>query len=296
MKIDLIHYKRPVVIAEIGCNHKGDMRIAEQMIKNASACGADYVKFQKRNNKYLLKNDFYKPHPEPWNSYGKNYGEHREFLEFNIKQHKKLSQICKKNKIKYSVSVWEVKSAKEIVDSQISLDYLKIPSACNLDFELHEYLLKNFKKKIHISTGMTTKKEISKILNFYEKKKRLKDIVLYSCVSSYPANFKDISLLDLLELRKKYQSKINSIGFSGHHLGISVDIAALTLGAEYIERHFTLDRSWKGTDHAASLEPVGLNKLIRDLSHTFDALKFKKKNGLLNSERFQRKKLKRFAL
>ena len=102
-----IKYTKPIVIAEIGCNHKGDLKIAKEMIKIAAESGADYVKFQKRDNKYLLGDKYNIPHPVPENSYGKTYGMHREFLEFNIKQHKELYLTCKKYKIGYSISVWE---------------------------------------------------------------------------------------------------------------------------------------------------------------------------------------------
>ena len=285
-------YKKPIVVAEIGCNHKGDFNIAKKMIKVASENGATYVKFQKRDNKYLLKEDYFKPHPNPINSYGKNYGEHREFLEFSIKQHERLYLECKKNKIKYATSVWEKKSAESIINSKINLDFLKVPSACNLDFELLEILCKKFKKKIHLSLGMTSRKEIKKIFAFFKKFKRHKDLVFYSCTSSYPSEFKDICLLEISRLKKEFDKKVNNISFSGHHKGIAVDISAYTLGAEYIERHFTLDRTWKGTDHAASLEPEGLRKLTRDLNKVYEALKYKK--DILSAEKYQRKKLKRF--
>ena len=256
-----VNYKKPIVIAEIGCNHKGDIRIAKELIKIAALSGASYAKFQKRDNKYLLKEKYDDPHPVPENSYGKTYGKHREFLEFNIKQHQILAKECFKNKIKYSVSVWEINSAKQIIKSKINLDFIKVPSACNLDFELLAFLAKNFKKKIHISLGMTKKVEIKKIFNFFKKYNRSKDIVFYACTSDYPASFENLCLLEISNLKKKYMNKISDIAFSGHHLGIASDIAAYTLGASYIERHFTLDRSWKGTDHAASLEPTGLKKL-----------------------------------
>jgi|TARA_B110000483_G_scaffold237402_1_gene312109 N-acetylneuraminate synthase len=287
-----MNYTKPIVIAEIGCNHKGDLNLAKKLIKSAAQCGADYAKFQKRDNRYLLKDDYFKPHPNPMNSYGSNYGEHREFLEFNIKQHKILFLECLKNKIKYSVSVWEKKSAEDIVKSKLKLDYVKVPSACNLDFELLEYLALKFKKKIHLSLGMTTAEETNKIYNFFKKHKREKDLIFYSCTSSYPSEFKDICLLEISKLKKKYGNKVDKISFSGHHKGIAVDVAAYTLGAVFIERHFTLDRTWKGTDHAASLEPDGLNKLVRDLGTIHLALKFK--NKILGAEKYQRKKLKRF--
>lgn len=261
------------------------------MILEAHRAGADYVKFQKRDNKKLLGNKYFEAHPVPENSYGATYGEHREYLEFSIKQHKQLFNFCKKIGIGYSTSVWEKYSAIELIRSKIPLDFIKVPSACNLDFELLEILAKKFKKKIHISLGMTTGKEINKIYLFFKKYKRNKDLVFYACTSDYPAKFEDLCLLEIEKLNKKYKNKINSIAFSGHHLGIAVDIAATMLGITHIERHFTLDRSWKGTDHSASLEISGLTKLVRDIKILEKSLKYK--NGkILKSELFQRKKLK----
>ena len=285
-------YSKPIVVAEIGCNHQGSLDQAKKLIREASKCGADYAKFQKRDNKYLLKNTYNDPHPVPSNSFGNSYGDHREFLEFNINQHKILFSECIKNNIKYSVSVWEKKSAEDIVNSRMKLDYVKVPSACNLDFELLDFLVKKFKKKIHVSLGMTSKKEISKIYNFFKKNKRLKDLILYACTSKYPVNYKDLCLLEILNLKEKYERYIDAVSFSGHHRGIAVDMAALTLGAKYFERHFTLDRTLKGTDHAASLEADGLSKLVRDLNNTFDSLTFKP-TKILDAEKEQRKKLKR---
>ncbi len=289
----MIKYKKPILIAEIGCNHMGNINIAKKMIETAALSGADYVKFQKRNNKYLLGNEYNKPHPVPENSFANSYGQHREFLEFNISQHKKLNKFCKKKKIKYATSVWEVKSAAEIVKSKMEMDFIKVPSACNLDFELLKYLVKNFKKKIHLSTGMTKEKEISKIIKFFKINKRIKDLVLYICTSDYPARDEDICLLEINKIKSKYKLKNEQIGFSGHHLGIAIDPIAYSLGAHFLERHFTLDRTLKGTDHAASLEPTGLSKLKRNLLVAFKALSYKNKSGLLKNELFQRKKLKR---
>ena len=286
-------YKKPILIAEIGCNHKGDLQIAKQMIEIAAQCGADYAKFQKRDNKFLLGDNFNKPHPVPENSYGKTYGKHRDYLEFSINQHKILQKHCIKNNIKYATSVWEAKSAEELIKSKIPLDFIKVPSACNLDFSLLKVLATKFKKDIHISLGMTTQKEISKIFNFFRKYKRQKKLIFYVCTSDYPSKFSDICLLEIPKLKKKYKNKIKNIAFSGHHLGISIDNVAFALGANIIERHFTLNRTWKGTDHAASLEPEGLRKLKRDLNNTYLSLQEKPKNKILNSEIFQRNKLKR---
>ncbi|MFC4094379.1 N-acetylneuraminate synthase family protein [Euzebyella saccharophila] len=284
-------YKKPYVIAEIGCNHKGDIKIAKELINMAKIFGnADAVKFQKRNNKELLTEVQYAaPHPNPSNSYGDTYGEHREFLEFTVEQHKELKEYCEELGITYSTSVWETTSAKEI--ASLNPEFIKIPSACNNNYEMLGWLCDNYKGEIHISTGMTTKDEIESIINFFEERKRNKDLAVYNCTSGYPVPFKDVCLLDILKLKEKYEHRVKSIGFSGHHLGIAIDVAAYTLGAHIIERHYTLDRTWKGTDHAASLEPMGLRKLCRDLKATYEALTFKQQD-ILDIEDVQRKKLK----
>jgi sialic acid synthase len=153
------------------------------------------------------------------------------------------------------------------------------------------WLCENYKGEIHISTGMTTKNETDDLVQFFINKGRNKDLVLYNCTSGYPVAFEDVCLLDINLLIEKYGDKVKHIGFSGHHLGIAVDIAAYTLGANIIERHYTLDRTWKGTDHAASLEPMGLRKLTRDLAAVHKALHFKSQD-ILPVEQVQRDKLK----
>lgn len=289
--------QKPVVIAEIGCNHKGDMNIAHKMIKLLGTFKLlnensyiDVVKFQKRTNKELLSSEEYNaPHPNPINSYGDTYGEHREFLEFNLEQHKQLKKWCEEENLIYSTSTWDLTAAKEIASLNPKL--IKIPSASNLNFEMLEYLRDNYSGEIHISFGMTTHEEERKIIEFFKEKNRTKDLVIYACISGYPVPFEDICLNEITRLKETYGDIVKGIGFSGHHLGIAVDVAALALGATYFERHFTLDRTWKGTDHAASLEPQGLQKLARDLRQVYKALTPKSKE-ILDIEEVQRKKLK----
>ncbi|MCK6607369.1 MULTISPECIES: N-acetylneuraminate synthase family protein [Flavobacterium] len=287
----MTEYKKPYVIAEIGCNHKGEMEIAKELIKIAKIfCNADSVKFQKRNNKELLTEDQYNaPHPNPANSYGDTYGAHREYLEFDVNQHAELKAYCEEIGIVYSTSVWDTTSAKEI--ASLNPEYIKIPSACNNNYDMLGWLCDNYKGEIHISTGMTTKGEADDLVNFFIEKGRNKDLVLYNCTSGYPVPFEDVCLLDINLLIEKYGDKVKHIGFSGHHLGIAVDVAAYTLGANVIERHYTIDRTWKGTDHAASLEPEGLRKLCRDLKAVSKALSFKSQD-ILPIEQVQRDKLK----
>lgn len=283
--------RRAKVIAEIGCNHKGDMDTAKEMIKIAKIfCNADSVKFQKRNNKELLsKQQYNSPHPNPVNAYGETYGKHREFLEFTKEQHKELKDFCKEFEIEYSTSVWDLTSAKEI--AELTPNFIKIPSACNNNYDLLEWLCLKYEGEIHVSVGMTTPNEIDALINFFIKYRRNKDVVLYSCTSGYPVPFEDISLLEIKRLSEKYGDIVKEIGFSGHHLGIAVDVVAYALGATVIERHYTLDRTWKGTDHAASLEPDGLRRLVRDLRAVQKSLTYKNKD-ILDIEMVQREKLK----
>ncbi|WIV12043.1 N-acetylneuraminate synthase family protein [Proteiniborus sp. MB09-C3] len=282
---------KPIIIAEIGCNHKGDMNIAKEMIKIAALyCKVDAIKFQKRNNRELLSEEEYNtPHPNPANSYGKTYGEHREFLEFTLEQHRELKELCEEYGVIYSTSVWDMTSAKEI--ASLNPKFIKIPSAMNTHFEMLDYLFKHYKGEIHISTGMTTSIELEKLINMAIEKSRNKDIILYNCTSGYPVPYEDICLLEINNLNERYKSIVKAIGFSGHHLGTSVDISAFTLGAEYIERHYTLDRTWKGTDHAASLEPDDMRKLVINLDNVSSALSYKSEE-ILDIEKVQRKKLK----
>ena len=284
-------YKMPYVIAEIGCNHKGDMDIAKEMIMTAQIfCKVDAVKFQKRCPKELLTTEEYNaPHPVPYNSYGETYGAHREALEFTVEQHQTLKNICERVGVVYSTSVWDMTSAKEIVS--LNPQFIKIPSACNLNIPMLEYICKNYSGDIHLSFGMTTHAEEKQILDLFKTFNRNKDLIIYACTSGYPVPPEDMCLLEIRRLNETYGNDVKAVGFSGHHNGISLDVAAYTLGATYFERHFTLNRTWKGTDHAASLEPDGMRRVARDLRNAYKALTYKPKE-ILDIEAVQRKKLK----
>ena len=289
------------VIAEIGCNHKGDMDLAKELITVAAkTCKADVAKFQKRHNRELLSPvEFDTPHPNPDNSYGDTYGAHREFLEFDTDQHKELIDHCAAEGIAYSTSVWDLTSAKDM--APLNPPLLKIPSATNQHYEMQGYLCENYGGEIHVSTGMSTGNEIETLIKFYAERGRAKDLVVYSCTSGYPVDFEDVCLFEIRNLMEKFGGTVKGIGFSGHHLGIAADIAALAVGRAmeadgkgkftHIERHFTLDRTWKGTDHAASLEPDGMRRLCRDLKNVDLALAYKGQD-VLPVEQVQRDKLK----
>ncbi len=284
-------YQKPILIAEAGCNHMGQMEIAKELITVAATfCKADIIKFQKRNNRELLTPEqYHAPHPNPANSYGATYGEHREFLEFSVDQHAQLKQWCEEAGIVYSTSVWDLTSAKEIASLKPQL--IKIPSACNNHTKMLDWLCENYEGEIHLSFGMTTHQEEEAIVQLFERHQRNQDLVIYACTSGYPVPFEDVALLEINRIRDAFENRVKKIGFSGHHLGIAVDIAAYTLGASIIERHYTLDRTWKGTDHAASLEPDGIRRLKRDLDSVYKALTFKEQE-ILPIEQVQRDKLK----
>ena len=201
-----------------------------------------------------------------------------------------LKSFCEEIDIEYSTSTWDVTSANQIVT--MNPKFIKVPSACNNNFEMLEILRDQFKGIVHVSFGMTNRREEKQIIEFFEETGAAKDkLIIYSCTSGYPVPFDQVCLLEIKRLKESYSDRVKDIGFSGHHLGIAIDIAAYTLGANWIERHFTKDRTWKGTDHAASLEPSGLEKLTRNLNATNMALSFKPED-ILEIEKVQREKLK----
>lgn len=281
----------PFLIAEIGCNHGGDLAVAKKMVGVAAQfCEVAAVKFQKRDPRVLLSEKEYNaPHPNPANSFGATYGEHREFLEFDLAQHAELKAAAEAAGVVYSTSVWDVPSADAMI--KLDPDFLKVPSASNLNTDLLKVLALDYRGDIHVSLGMTTRSEERRLVELITGWGAAERLVLYACTSGYPVPFEDLCLREIARLVADYGDSVKAIGFSGHHLGIAADVAALALGATYFERHFTLDRTSKGTDHAASLEPDGLRKLNRDLMAVSKALTLKNQD-VLPIEQVQRAKLK----
>lgn len=281
----------PRLVAEIGCNHKGDFELAKELVRTAAEfCRVDAVKFQKRNPSELLSPEQYAaPHPDPAHSYGRTYGEHREFLEISIERHAELAALCTSLGIDYSCSAWDMTSAREL--TELAPKWIKIPSACNTDYAMLAWLCEHYGGSIHVSLGMTTAAEERTLMDLLAAHGRLRDTVLYACTSGYPVAVDDLCLREITRLCDAYGADVGGIGFSGHHLGIAADIAAITLGAAWIERHFTLDRTQKGTDHAASLEPDGMRRLGRDIRNVARALT-RRGDEILEVERATRSKLK----
>jgi len=260
--------KNFTVIAEIGCCHIGNLERAKNLAKLAKLSGADILKTQKRNPSESVREELKNtPHPNQIFAYGKTYLEHRINLELNIEEHNELKQYCESIDIEYSTSVWDITSAKKIID--INPYKIKIPSACNKNIKLINFLLNNFKGQIHISTGMLAGGDLENLINYllpYKEK-----IVIYHCTSGYPVPFENLYLYEIKNLCKKFPM----VGFSNHGYGIATEPIAYTLGSRYFERHFIDDRIFPHTDASASLEPDGMRRLIRNLNATEKALSYK---------------------
>mgnify|MGYP001225672447 CR=1 FL=1 len=276
----------PKVVAEVSCTHLGQMDRAKKLINLAKICNAPYVKFQKRNPDESTPEHLKKmPHPNKMFAYGDTYLAHRKALELSIDQHKELQEYCKSIEIEYATSVWDITSAKEII--KLDPKFIKVPSACNANYDLIKLILNEFGGDLHISSGMSTPKEVDALLDFLEPWSYR--VVFYHCTSEYPCDFENLFLLEIERLRHDMPERMR-LGFSNHGRGIATDIAAYVLGAEWIERHFIDDRLVRHTDSAASLEPGGLSKLVRDLNAIYTSAKYK--SSMTNGEAEQRKKLR----
>ena len=281
--------KHTNIIAEIGCCHLGSIARAKLLCKLAIESGADYVKSQKRNVQASTPKELWnQPHPNPQFAYGATYLEHRTALELHIQDHREIADYCKSIGGKYCLSVWDVPSALETINHLSDSDLIKVPSACNNNELLIKTLLKSWPKQIHISTGMTSNNELNQLLKWIDSSDRRKDIVLYGCTSAYPCDFKDACLLEMKQLKNAHPQ----IGYSDHTKGIMVPVAAVALGATWIEKHFVDDRTLRHTDASNSLEPEGFKKMVRDIRHLEDALGYKPREGLLQCELGDRSKMK----
>lgn len=274
---DKIINSKPFVIAEIGHNHQGSIKKAKQLILAAKNAGADAVKFQKRDNKNLYTEEFYNSPYISENSYAKTYGKHRDFLEFNFTQYKILKKYSKKLNIIFFATPFDYKSVDFL--EKLNVPCYKIASGDLTNIFLQKYIAKK-NKPVFLSTGGGTIKDIDRaVKNILKYNKKL---VILHCTASYPADVNDMNLNIIKELKRKYK-KI-TIGLSDHENGIDAASVAYMLGARVFEKHFTINRSWKGTDQSFSLEPRGLSKMIRNLDR-IDYLLGSKVKYFLNSEK-----------
>ena len=245
-------------IAEAGINHNGKMENAYKLIDLAVLCGADCVKFQKRTiSRILTKEGLEKPYTGH-RAFGPTYGEHKKFLELNKSQFQKLKDYADKKGILFTGSGWDEESVDLLDD--LGVDFFKIGSPDLTNFPLLEHTAKKG-KPIVFSTGMADMDTVIKAYDLLSKYNN--NLVILQCTSSYPSEPEDAHLNVLQTYKKRFPNAI--IGFSSHERGLPLTLASVALGAKVVERHFTLDRTMKGGDHAASLEEPGLKRLIRDI-------------------------------
>tara|TARA_B100000676_G_C18054791_1_gene833670 strand:- start:1011 stop:1871 length:861 start_codon:yes stop_codon:yes gene_type:complete len=268
-------------IAEIGINHNGSLDLAFKLIDEAKKCGADAVKFQKRTPEICvpehqknIKRD------TPWGNM--TYFDYKKKIEFEGEEYLKIDEYCKKNKIDWFASPWDIPSVEFL--SKFDPICYKVASASLTDKGILSSI-KSKNKPIILSTGMSTDDEISNAVDLLSDS----ELLIAHSTSSYPCLPEELNLNMIKTLKEKYPNY--PIGYSGHEKGIQTSVAAYVLGAKHIERHFTLDRTMWGTDHSASLEPKGFKTLVRDVRLIEKALGDGKKK-VYDSEISIRKKLR----
>ena len=248
----IIKRKRPFLIAEIGINHNGSVELAKRLIDLAKKYNFDSVKFQKRDSDICVpEQQKGKMRTTPWGDM--TYLEYRKKIEFNSREYKEIDNYCKKIKIDWFSSVWDANSLKFM--KQFNTKYNKVASAMLTNQALLELIAKE-KKLTFISTGMSKMNDINQAVNIFKRNKC--NFVLMHCVSNYPCPEENLNLNLITTLKKVFKCKI---GYSGHESSVSPSLAAWFLGADYIERHITLERSMYGTDQAASLSEQGIREL-----------------------------------
>ena len=251
--------QKPFLIAEIGINHNGSIQLAKKLIDLAKNYGFDAVKFQKRNPDVSTP-DYLKDtiRSTPWGEI--TYLKYKKKIEFGKKEFKEIDKYCKKKKIIWFASAWDIESQKFL--KKFNLKYNKVASAMLTNFKLIEEIAKERRKTL-ISTGLATLKDIEKCVKIFKKAKC--KFVLMHCVSAYPCPPEKLNLNTIISLKKKFKCEI---GYSGHETSVSPTILAYYLGAKYIERHITLDRSMWGTDQSASLSEPGIKNLTNIINKT----------------------------
>ena len=253
------------VIAEIGNNHGGSVDVCKEMIMTAKWCGADAVKLQRRDNRSLYTKAAYeKPYENP-NSYGKTYGEHREYLELGIDAYVELQKHCQDVGITMFATAFDEKSADEL--NELNMPAYKIASGDLKTIPLLTHIAK-FGKPMIISTGGATMEDVRRAHDaVYPLNEQ---IVLLQCTAGYPAEFETLNINVIKTFKKEFPNV--QVGLSSHDNGIAMALVSYILGGRVVEKHFTLNRAQKGTDHKFSLEPQGLKKMVRDLRRATVAL------------------------
>ena len=253
------------VIAEIGHNHQGSVEKAKELFTEAKATGAHAVKLQKRDNRGLYTREMYNKPYENENSYGSTYGEHREYLEFGRAEYQELKAFAADIGITFFATAFDLASADFL--AELDMPAYKIASADLINTPLLRHVAE-IGKPVILSTGGATLDDVRRGVETVAEINP--QIVLLQCTAGYPAEWDELDLRVITTYRECFPTAV--VGLSSHDNGIAMAVAAYVLGARVIEKHFTLNRALKGTDHRFSLEPVGLRKMVRDLRRTRVAL------------------------
>ena len=269
------------LIAEIGINHNGEIKLAKKLIEMAISCGFDAVKFQKRTVEDVYSKEILDQFREsPW---GTTQRDQKFGLEFENKEYDEIDKFCK-NKIEWFASAWDVKSLNFL--DQYNLKFAKVASAMIVDLNFLDQLSKRGKYTF-ISTGMSSIDDIDKAVEIFKKNNC--PFELMHCISTYPMNIEDANLMTIPALKKRYNCKV---GYSGHESGLAVSYAATGLGISSLERHITIDRSMYGSDQSASLETSGARELVSVVRRMETALGENKLGNILEDEIKIAKKLR----
>ncbi len=253
------------VIAEIGHNHQGELQKAKELFRVAKECGVDAVKLQKRDNRTLFTREMYNKSYDHRNSFGNTYGEHREFLEFGRDEYKELQLYARELGVTFFATAFDIPSADFL--AEMDMPAIKIASADLVNTPLLKHVAQK-QKPILLSTGGGTLDDIQRACDAILPINT--QLCILQCTATYPTPPEEMNLRVISTLRQHFPEAV--VGLSDHYNGIAMAVAAYVLGARVIEKHFTLNHTWKGSDHAMSLEPVGMSKLVRDLRRTRPAL------------------------
>ena len=273
----------PFIVAEIGLNHNGDVDLAQKLIKKAKKIGVDAVKFQVKDIEEAHPKELLDMPYEGPNSYGKTYREHKQALELSQEDLEKVYKYAKELGIICFSTPCNVSAVKRL--EQLDNPIYKIASVHVTNLNIIEEVAKTG-KPIILSTGMSEINEIDNAVNLIRK--YTEQFALLHCVSCYPADYKDLNLRIIPALRERYNCPV---GYSGHERGVGITHCAMALDACILERHFTLDRTMKGPDHAASLEPAGFELLVGRARNLYLALGTSEKR-VLDCELAMRKKFR----
>jgi N-acetylneuraminate synthase len=254
------------IIAEIGINHNGSIEIAKQLIDEGAIAKVDAVKFQKRTPELAVPLDQWEVQRDtPWGKM--SYINYKRKTEFGVVEYSVIDQYSNLKGVDWFASPWDVESVTFL--EQFDPVMFKLASASLTDFELIDKIIQTG-KPFMLSTGMSTQEEIQEAINFIRNYDENYPLMIAHSTSAYPCKTEELNLQMIKTLKNLFPN--TPIGYSGHETGLATTIAAVTLGATFVERHFTLDRSMWGSDHAASVEPQGFQKLVRDIRDVEAAL------------------------